>query len=169
MLGVAGYRWFYEGGRSPNLWLRRDGECVPHGIWNSKSWIFEDLGRRHEERDGCHRKMAFKKILPQASHVERGGKHSFLFLKETPGPLPYWKLHPLAVVWVKEAFMDRPKDLSNIFKRNIYGKMHLSFQQLIYKWLCRKQTLEGYFYNLSLKLTFSFYVSKSESWPCCEF
>ena len=65
--------------------------------------------------------------------MQKGEKHSFLVLKETPGPFRYWKLHPLAVVCVKEAFMDLPRDLSNIFERNIYGKVHLSFQQLIYK------------------------------------
>lgn len=71
-------------------------------------------------------RTAFKKMLPEASHVA-GGKHTLLLLKETPGSLPYWQLHPLAVVCVKEAFMDLPRDLSNIFKRNIYGKMHPEF------------------------------------------
>lgn len=35
-------------------------------------------------------------------------------------------------------------------------KCILSLQQLIYKWLCRQQSLENYFHNLSLKLKFSF-------------
>lgn len=42
-------------------------------------------------------------------------------------PLLYWKLHPLAVVCVKEAFIGLPRDLRNIFKGNMYGKMHSEF------------------------------------------
>lgn len=70
-------------------------------------------------------------FFAQGKSCRREENTPFLVLKETPGPFQYWKLHPLAVVCVKEAFMDLPRDLSNIFERNIYGKVHLSLQQLI--------------------------------------
>lgn len=39
-------------------------------------------------------------------------------------------LHPLAIVFIKEAFMDLPRELRRMFKRNIYGKMHSEFSTI---------------------------------------
>lgn len=65
--------------------------------------------------------------------MQRGGKHFYFFFQGNSWPLLYWKLHPLAVVCVEEAFIGLPRDLSNIFKDIFMGKRILSSQLLIYQ------------------------------------